>query len=111
MPVANEHRGPFVQITHVLRFTKDQPPRSDTESARPRKGRKGDWREFLDDPDAPHGATPGPTLVTFAADDAVDVPKLLRQGALREPRPDQLPPKRQPRRTVGDEVVDGPTAE
>jgi len=92
MPVAPEHRGPWVQITHVLRYTKDAPPREDRESARPRKGRRGDWREFLDDPDAAHGAEPGPTLVTFDADDALDVPALLRQGALREPRADQLPP-------------------
>lgn len=109
MPVAEHLRGPWVQISHQLRYTKDAPPRTDTVSARPRKGRKGDWREFLDDPDAAHDATPGPTLVTFAADDALDVEQLLRQGALREPRADQLPKaaKPKPRKTVGDEVVDG----
>jgi hypothetical protein len=75
MPVAPEHLGPWVQIAHVLRFTKDQPPRTDRESARPRKGSKGNWGEFLD--------LDAPTLVSFEPDDAVDVPALLRAGAIQ----------------------------
>lgn len=109
MAVPEHLRGPWVQVAHVLRFTKDAPPRDDRESVRPRKGQRDGWREFLDNPDAAHGDTPGPTLVTFDADDAIDVEALLRQGALRVPRADQLPPadKPKPRRTVGDEVADG----
>lgn len=92
MPVAPEHRGPWLLIAHRLRFTKDKPPRHDKLVERPRAGRKGNWAHFLDNPDANHGDEPGPTLVTFAADDAVDVPALLRQDALRSPLPSQLPP-------------------
>lgn len=85
--------GPFVQIAHQLRFTKRQPPRQDRLSARPREGsREQGWRAFLDNPDALYGETPGATLVTFDMDDAVDIPALLRQGAIREPLPGQLPP-------------------
>jgi hypothetical protein len=83
MPVAPEHLGPWVQIAHVLRFTKDQPPRVDRESRRPRKGRKGDWGEFLD--------LDAPTLVSFEPDDAVDVPALLRAGAIMPPPPVPAP--------------------
>jgi hypothetical protein len=85
MPVAPEHLGPWVQIAHVLRFTKDQPPRQDRESARPRKGSKGNWGEFLD--------LDEPTLVSFEPDDAVDVPALLRAGAIMPPPPPPAPVK------------------
>ena len=93
MAVAEDMRGPWVQIAHQLRYTTDNGG-PDRLSARPREGKRGDWRAFLDDPEAKHGADPGPTLVTFRASDAVDVPALLRQGALRAPRPDQLPPSK-----------------
>jgi hypothetical protein len=76
MPVLKEHLGPWVQIAHVLRFTKDQPPRVDRESVRPRTGSKErGWGDFLDDAE--------PTLISFEPDDAVDVPALLRAGAIQ----------------------------
>lgn len=110
MAVPEHLRGPWVQISHVLRYTKDAPPRTDHESARPRFGGPGNWGDFKDAPDAAYGAMPGPTFVTFDHDDAVDVEALLRQGAIRAPHPRQLPPvhksKPKPRATVGDEVVE-----
>lgn len=95
MAVPEHLRGPFVQIAQRLRFTKDAPPRADRVSERPRKGKPGAWLEFLDDIDAPH---PGCTLVTFDADDAVDVASLLASGAIRVARADQLPPVEKPKR-------------
>ncbi len=86
-----------MQIAHQLRFTRRTPPRADRLSARPREGsRERGWGRFLDNPDALHGDEPGPTLVTFDNDDAVDVVALLRQGAIREPMPGQLPPANEP---------------
>lgn len=72
MPVPEHLRGPFVQVAQRLRWTKDAPPRHDRVSERPRNRHTG---EYLDG-DAP-------TLVTFDADDAIDVESLLRAGALR----------------------------
>lgn len=95
MTVPEHLRGPFVQIAQRLRFTQDTPPRADRVSERPRKGKPGNWQEFLDDPDA---AYPDCTLVTFDADDAVDVAALLASGAIRVARPDQLPPVEKPKR-------------
>ena len=106
MSVLPEHLGPWIQISHVLRFTKDDPvndkgeKREDKLSERPRAGRRGNWMHFLDNPDANHGDTPGPTLVTFEADDTLDVPALLRQGAIRLPTAKQLPPKTKPSKEV-----------
>ena len=71
MPVAPEHLGPWRQIAQRLRFTKDAPPRADRVSERPRHPKT---LAFLDE-DAP-------TLITFEPDDAVDVPSLLRAGAI-----------------------------
>jgi len=97
MSVLPEHIGPWVLIAHQLRFTKDAPPRVDALVARPRAGRRGNWLHFLDNPDANHGDEPGPTLVTFEPDDALDVPALLKQGALRAPTAKQLPPTKPPK--------------
>jgi len=72
MPVDPENLGPFIQIVHRLRWTKDAPPRVDRISERPRNRQTG---AYLD------GDVP--TLVTFEEDDAIDVPALLTQGALR----------------------------
>jgi hypothetical protein len=84
MPVLKEHLGPWVQIAHVLRFTKDNPPRQDRESVRPRGGSKErGWGDFLDDAE--------PTLITFEPDDAVDVPALLRAGAIQSYTPPPAP--------------------
>lgn len=90
--------GPYVQITQRLRVVRREVPHTQRECERPRQGKPGDWGDFLDDPDAAYGSKPGPTLVTFRADELVDVPALLASGAIREPRADQLPrakPKRQ----------------
>lgn len=90
--VPDDRLGPYVQIAHKLRFTKDAPPRVDRLAERPRKGSKArGWGEFLDDPDAAYGAEPGPTLLEFDADDAVDVDALLVSGAIRVARADQVP--------------------
>ena len=83
MPVPKDLTGTYRQIAHKLRWTKDAPPRPDTNSERPRRGKRG---PYLDEDD--------PTLVTFEEDDAVNVPALLAQGAI-EP---YTPPK--PKRTT-----------
>lgn len=71
----------YRQIAHKLRI--ERPGHPHRESMRPRAGQRGDWREFLDSDD-------NPTLVEFYADDRVDIPALLRQGAIVE----WTPPKR-----------------
>lgn len=64
----------YRQIAHRLRIDRG-PGRPDKVSERPRAGRQGDWREFLDSDEAP-------TLIEFDEFDRVDVAALLRQGSI-----------------------------
>lgn len=96
MPVAKDHTGTYRQVAHKLRIQKDPGCGPHKESARPRKGKRG---PYLDSDDEP-------TLITIDADDAVDVPRLLAQGAIVP----YSPPK--PKRTTktkkgGDDGKDG----
>lgn len=71
----------YRQIAHRLRVQRG-PGRPDLVSERPRRGsKKQGWGDYLDSPEHP-------TLVEFDEYCQVDIPALLRQGAIapREPR-------------------------
>lgn len=80
----------YVQLTRRLRVQRG-PGHPDLVSERPLKlNARGEFKAYLDDPDS------GPTLVEFDELCQVDIPALLRSGALREYAPPK--PKRAARK-------------
>lgn len=82
----------YRQVAHRLRINRG-PGRPDKVSERPRAGRRGDWREFLDSDEAP-------TLIAFDEYDQVNIPALLAQGAIAP----HTPPRRAARRQADGEA-------